>query len=110
MRASALLNLFCAAAIPVCYSADLRLGIVGTDTSHATAFTKILNDPTAPGHVSGARVVAAYKGGSPDIDQSRNRIQQFTRELEDKWHLKIVDTIADLCKEVDGVLLTSVDG
>ena len=106
MRALTILGLFPVIAI----AADPRLGIVGTDTSHVTAFTRILNDPAAPGHVPGARVVAAYKGGSPDIDQSRNRIDQFTRELENKWHVKIVDTIADLCKEVDGVLLTSVDG
>ena len=106
MRTLAILCTFSLSTI----AADLRLGIVGTDTSHATAFTKILNDPASPGHVPGARVVVAYKGGSPDIDQSRNRIEQFTRELESKWHVKIVDTIADLCKDVDGVLLTSVDG
>jgi hypothetical protein len=92
------------------FAADLRIGIVGTDTSHVPAFTKMLNDPSDPKHLSGARVVAAYKGGSPDIDSSRNRIDQFARDLQDKWHVRIVDTIADLCKEVDAVLLTSVDG
>jgi len=91
-------------------AADLRIGIVGTDTSHVTAFTRMLNDPAAPDHVAGARVVAAYKGGSPDIDESRNRIDRFTNELRDKWQVKIVDSIEELCKEVDAVLLTSVDG
>ncbi len=91
-------------------AADLRLGIVGTDTSHVTAFTKMLNDPAAPGHVEGARVVAAYKGGSPDIAESRTRIDRFTAELEDKWQVKMVDSIEELAKQVDGVLLTSVDG
>src|SRR5713226_3698688 len=90
--------------------ADLRLGIIGTDTSHVTAFTKLLNDPAAPDHVPGARVVAAYKGGSPDIDSSRNRIERFTQELQDKWHVKIVASIEELCRQVDAVLLTSVDG
>ncbi len=94
----------------VIWSADLRLGFVGTDTSHVTAFTKMLNDPAAPDHVAGARVVAAYKGGSPDIDQSRNRVDRFTAELHDKWNVKIVSSIEELCKEVDAVLLTSVDG
>jgi predicted dehydrogenase len=60
--------------------------------------------------VAGARVVAAYKGGSPDLDESRNRIDRFTKELQDKWQVKIVDSIDDLCKQVDAVLLTSVDG
>lgn len=91
-------------------AADLRIGIVGADTSHVTAFTKMLNDPAAPDHVAGARVVAAYKGGSPDIDESRNRIDRFTSELRDKWQVKIVDSIEELCKQVDAVLLTSVDG
>src|SRR5947209_6340973 len=90
--------------------AELRLGIIGTDTSHVTAFTKMLNDPSAPDHIAGAKVVAAYKGGSPDIESSRSRIDRFTQELQDKWHVRIVDTIPELVKQVDGVLLTSVDG
>lgn len=92
------------------FAADLRLGLVGTDTSHVTAFTKILNDPSAPDHVPGARIVAAYKGGSPDLDESRNRIERFTKELQDKWQVKIVASIEELCSQVDAVVLTSVDG
>src|SRR5947207_2630443 len=91
-------------------AADLRLGIIGTDTSHVTAFAKTLNDPNAADHVSGARIVAAYKGGSLDIESSRNRIDRFTTELKDKWAVKMVDSIAGLCSLVDGILLTSVDG
>ena len=43
-------------------NAELRLGIIGTDTSHVSAFTKILNDEMSPDHIPGARIVAAYKG------------------------------------------------
>ena len=106
MKTFALCLAICSIASP----ADLRLGIVGTDTSHVTAFTKILNDPASAGHVPGARVVAAYKGGSPDLDSSRNRIEKFTDELRDKWQVKIVASIEELAGQVDGVLLTSVDG
>lgn len=91
-------------------AADLRLGIIGTDTSHVTAFTKTLNDASAPDHIAGARVVAAYKGGSPDIESSRNRIEKYTTELQQKFGTKIVDRISDLCDQVDGILLESVDG
>ncbi len=91
-------------------AADLRLGIVGTDTSHVVAFTSLLNDPSSPDHIAGARVVAAYKGGSPDLPSSRDRIEGFTRTLQQKYGVEIVDTIAELCKRVDGVLLLSVDG
>jgi Oxidoreductase family, NAD-binding Rossmann fold len=101
--------LFCTLSI-VLTAADLRLGIIGADTSHAPAFTKILNDSAAPDHVPGARVVAAFKGGSPDIEASRTRVDQFAAELRDKWQVKIVDSIEGLCRQVDAVLLTSNDG
>ena len=101
--------LFCALSVAL-MAADVRLGIIGTDTSHVTAFTKMLNDSTSADHVPGARVVAAYKGGSPDIEASRTRIDQFTAELRDKWQVQIVDSIEALCRQVDAVLLTSNDG
>jgi predicted dehydrogenase len=88
----------------------MRLGIIGLDTSHCIEFTKIFNDPINPEHIPGFRVVAAYKGGSPDIDASRNRIEGFTAELRDKWKIKIVDDIPTLCTMVDAVLEESLDG
>ncbi|MCS6951255.1 MAG: Gfo/Idh/MocA family oxidoreductase [Bryobacterales bacterium] len=91
-------------------AAQLRLGIVGTDTSHVIAFTRLLNDPSAPDHVPGARVVAAYKGGSPDVEASRTRVDKFAEELASRWGVEIVPTIPALCTKVDGVLLESVDG
>ncbi|HLF95136.1 MAG TPA: hypothetical protein VJB14_16830 [Planctomycetota bacterium] len=48
----------------------LRLGIIGLDTSHVVAFTQVLNDEKNANHVPGARVVAAFKGGSPDVESS----------------------------------------
>ena len=92
------------------FAADLRLGIVGTDTSHVIGFATAYNDTSAPDHVPGARIVAAFKGGSPDIPASRDRIDGFTRQLQEKYGVEIVATIAELCRRVDGVLLTSNDG
>ncbi len=88
----------------------IRVGLIGLDTSHVIAFTKLLNDSSNPDHVPGARVVAAFKGGSPDIESSRTRIEGFTAELRDKWKVEIVADIATLCRKVDAVLLESVDG
>src|SRR5437899_1730516 len=98
------------ASITITSAADLRLGIIGTDTSHVTAFAKTLNDPAAADHVVGARIVAAFKGGSPDVESSRSRVDNFTKELQDKWGVKIVAAISDLCSQVDGILIESVDG
>jgi hypothetical protein len=91
-------------------AADLRLGLVGTDTSHVTAFAAAFNDPASPQRVAGARIIAAYRGGSPDLPSSRDRIDGFTKQLQDKYGVEVVGTIAELCARVDGVLLTSVDG
>jgi hypothetical protein len=91
-------------------SADIRLGIIGTDTSHVTAFTRVLNDPSNPDHVPGARIVAAYKGGSPDVESSHTRVDNFARELQEKWKIELVPDIPTLCAKVDAILLESVDG
>jgi hypothetical protein len=91
-------------------SVPLRAGIIGLDTSHVTAFTSVLNNPKNSGDLAGVRVVAAYPGGSPDLPESINRVAGFTQTLRDKYGVEIVDSIDDLLKKVDVVLLESVDG
>lgn len=91
-------------------AADFRLGIIGTDTSHVPVFAKIFNDPTAPGFVPGFHVVAAYKGGSPDIPESATRVEGFAKQIHDTYGVQIVPDIATLLTMVDGVLLESNDG
>ena len=91
-------------------AADFRLGIIGTDTSHVPIFTREFNDSTAPGFVPGFRVVAAYKGGSPDIPDSATRVDRFASEVHDTYGVQIVPDIPTLCSLVDGVLLESGDG
>ena len=85
----------------------IRLGIIGLDTSHVTAFTKIINDPKSK---TGCRVVAAYPGGSPDIPASADRLEMFTNRMRDHFKVEIVPSIEELCQKVDGVLLESNDG
>ena len=87
-----------------------RIGIIGLDTSHVTAFTGLLNGPNAKGEIAGFRVVAAYPGGSQDIPDSKNRLEMFTATLRDKYKVEIVKSIDELLKRVDAVLLESVDG
>jgi hypothetical protein len=91
-------------------AADIRIGIIGTDTSHVIAFSKILNDPKHPDFIPGARIVAAYKGGSKDIESSANRVDKYAEELARDWKVEIVPDIATLLTKVDAVLLESVDG
>jgi predicted dehydrogenase len=91
-------------------AAELRLGLIGLDTSHVTAFTKVLNDPAQKNHVPGGKVVAAFKGGSPDLESSASRVEGYTKQLQEQFGVKIVPTIEELCAQVDAVLLESVDG
>lgn len=90
--------------------ADLRIGIIGCDTSHVEHFTELLNNPDAKGHVPGGKVVAAYKGGSPDIPSSIRHIEGYSKAIHDKYGVTIYDSIEEMCKNVDAVLLESVDG
>ncbi|MDR3700108.1 MAG: Gfo/Idh/MocA family oxidoreductase [Candidatus Sulfopaludibacter sp.] len=104
-----LLFLF-AAAWSLC-GADLRVGIIGTDTSHVPAFTQMLNDDSAAAdHIPGARVVAAFKGGSKDVQSSASRVDGFASQISGRWGVEIVPDIPALLSKVDAVLLSSIDG
>ncbi len=102
--------LLLAAAATSLPAADLRLGIIGTDTSHVAAFTSMLNDPANKNHLPGARVVAAYKGGSQDLESSWSRVDKYAAELAAKYGVEIVPSIEVLLPKVDAILLESVDG
>ncbi|MBU6179305.1 MAG: gfo/Idh/MocA family oxidoreductase, partial [Verrucomicrobia bacterium] len=86
----------------------LRAGIVGLDTSHVPAFTKLFNDPKADGDLAGIEVVAGYPGGT-DMPASRDRVAKFTEQVKGMG-VEIVGTIPQLLEKVDVVLLESVDG
>jgi predicted dehydrogenase len=88
---------------------ELKIGIIGLDTSHVTAFTKALNDPQAAEDLAGCKVVAAYPKGSPDIESSTKRVPEYTAALK-AMDVEIVDSIDELLKRVDCVLLETNDG
>jgi predicted dehydrogenase len=87
----------------------IRVGIIGLDTSHSAAFTKELNKSEATDSGPRLRVVAAYPFGSRDIESSASRIPSITAEMK-ALDVEIVDSIADLLKRVDCVLLETNDG
>ncbi len=87
----------------------IRAGIIGVDTSHAVEFTKILQNPQATGKLAEMTIVAAYPGGSPDLPSSWDRVKPNSDALR-SMGVEIVDSIDALLKQVDVVLLESVDG
>jgi predicted dehydrogenase len=97
------------AAAALAQEKPLKVGIIGLDTSHAIAFTRELNHPQAGPDVAGCPVVAAYPKGSPDIESSVSRVPGYTAEMQ-KLGVEIVDSIDELLKRVDCVLLETNDG
>jgi hypothetical protein len=84
-------------------SAPIKVGIIGLDTSHAPAFTKIFNVENSKPEFQGFKVVAAYPHGSKDIESSVTRIPKYTEEVKGMG-VQISDSIASLLKMVDVVL------
>ena len=85
---------------------NLRAGIIGTDTSHVPAFTgQFQSHPEWR-----IKVVAAFKGGSPDLPTSADRVEGFAKTIHDKYGVEIVGSVEELIQKVDVVLLESVDG
>jgi hypothetical protein len=91
-------------------AAQFRLGMIGLDTSHAVEFTRRFNDSSDKDYIPGMKVVAAIKGGSPDIAESWQRMPGYARTLEEKYQVKIVNSIDELLLLVDGVMVESLDG
>jgi predicted dehydrogenase len=88
----------------------IRVGLIGLDTSHASTFTSILHNPNDPFHIPGARVVAAYPGGSPDMPISISRVAGFANELRDTYRVRIMDSPEDVAEACDLVFILASDG
>ena len=87
-----------------------KIGIIGLDTSHSPAFTKLINSETDKIAEAGSyQVVAAYPYGSQTIKASYERIPRFTKEVQ-KYGVKIVDSIDELIAMSDYILLETNDG
>jgi predicted dehydrogenase len=89
-------------------NSDIKLGIIGLDTSHSPAFTKYINDPEKES-MKGVNVIAAYPYGSRNIESSAKRIPQYTQQLKEMG-VTIIDNLGSLIDQVDCILLETNDG
>ena len=87
----------------------MRIGIIGLDTSHSTAFTELINSGSDETFSKGFRVVAAYPYGSKTIQSSYERIPGYIEKVKANG-VEITSSIADLLEKVDCVLLETNDG
>ena len=93
------------------YSADpVRVGIVGIDNYQSLAFTQLWHKPPEDNlDLGGLKVVAAWKGGSPDIKETLVDVERWAPHLI-KQGVTIEDTIDDVLRQCDAVMIMSVDG
>lgn len=85
----------------------IKIGIIGLDTSHSTAFTRLINS-----HEIGNgefEVVAAYPYGSRTIESAYSRIPKYTEEVKG-YGVTVVSSIPELLDMVDCVFLETNDG
>jgi predicted dehydrogenase len=86
-----------------------RIGIIGLDGSHATSFTRVINDPAASPEYLGYKVVAAHPKGSHDIQSSVSRVPRYTEEMR-KMGIEITASIEELLEKSDAIFMVTNDG
>jgi predicted dehydrogenase len=94
---------------PAAEKPPLKVGVVGLDNYQALAFTYLFHDPKAAGDLKGIRVVAAFPGGSKDIEESVQSLPKWLPEMK-KQGVEIVDSIDKVAAKSDAILIMSLDG
>ncbi len=90
---------------------EKKIGLIGLDTSHVTAFTKLLNDPQEKHHIPNVgKVTCAFPGGSDDLEVSYGRVGRFTNELKENYGIEILDSPEAVAQNCDILMITAVDG
>ena len=105
-------NLLFAVAVASCAfaaSAEVKIGIVGIDTSHAIEFTKHINVDKDREIFKDFRITAAYKYGSRSIASSTNRYPKYEAQLKEMG-VEMMPSIKELLAKVDVVMLETNDG
>jgi predicted dehydrogenase len=87
----------------------IKIGIIGLDTSHSPAFTKLFNAENPKPELAGFRVVAAFPLGSSDIKSSTDRIPGYITQVKELG-VEISESIEAMLEKVDVVLLETNDG
>lgn len=87
----------------------IKVGMIGLDTSHCLAFTKVLNNADDPKHVPGCLVTLVYPKGSPDIESSTRRVPQYTKDIQ-ALGVEVTHDLDSMIGQVDAVLLETNDG
>ncbi|MDA1013363.1 MAG: Gfo/Idh/MocA family oxidoreductase [Planctomycetota bacterium] len=88
----------------------VRVGVLGFDNYQALAFTQLWHKPPQDNDdLVGLKVVAAWRGGSSDIDETQVDIKRWEPRLIE-FGVTMEDTVEDVLKKCDVVMIMSIDG
>ncbi len=99
----------------------VKVGILGFDNYQAVEYVQFFNNPKAEGDLAGLRVTAAYPVISPDYPESAVLTERWKGQMlslhqsakdpkDNAPPVEIVDSIDELLKRCDAVMIWSLDG
>ncbi|MFS0781075.1 Gfo/Idh/MocA family oxidoreductase [Bacillus sp. 1P06AnD] len=86
-----------------------KIGIIGTDSTHAISFTEQLNHTLHPYHIPGGTVIGFYPSRSPAGTRLHERQMEIEGKLANKHGVKPIDRIHDIAEMCDAFLVLTVD-
>jgi predicted dehydrogenase len=88
----------------------VRVGIVGIDNYQSLAFTQLWHKPPEDNpDLAGLKVVAAWRGGSPDIEETIVDVGRWEPRLTEMG-VAFEDSIDGVLKKCDAVMIMTIDG
>lgn len=89
-------------------SAPIRFGLIGVDSTHSVAFTKLLGDGTT-GVVQGGTITAAWQGPTTaDFPPSRDRNDELSAQVA-RLGVPFLETAEEVAGAVDALLVVASD-
>jgi len=88
---------------------QIRVGMIGLDTSHCLAFSELLNKAGDNPDLASCKVTLVYPKGSPDIESSVRRVPEYTVKIK-ALGVEVVEDLDAMIGQVDAVLLETNDG
>ncbi|MBC8289949.1 MAG: Gfo/Idh/MocA family oxidoreductase [Planctomycetes bacterium] len=105
-----LVVLFLARPSVVSAAEPVRVGIIGIDNYQCLAFTQLWHKPPEDNpDLVGLKVAVAWRGGSPDIEETLVDVKRWEPRLI-KQGVKFEDSIDAVLKQCDAVMVMSIDG
>lgn len=88
---------------------SVNIGMIGTDSSHTVAFTRILNNQAHPFHVAGGKITRVVRYWSDDFALSCSREERFSTQLSNDFQLPFAE-LSQIGEHCDAFMLEAADG